>query len=155
ACMSDQTDPTKAVTTNSDGLSASAFLVAEDPDKPSTWHLQVRDKNGDVDHRLLGAAWAALHQGYRGNTYEGPGKDDALSKLRALYKTEKLPPPDGSKALGTESGGAMLMPEGSLAEEAAETPEEEAIEQAAFCPECGAQMVGGVCPECGYTVARS
>ena len=44
----------------------SDYLVVEDRAKPSTYHLQVR-KSGKPDHRLMGAAWAALHGGYRGD----------------------------------------------------------------------------------------
>lgn len=72
---------------------ASHYLVVEDPQKPSTWHLRVRDANGDLDHRLMGAAWAALHGGYRGNRYEGPGKEEAIRKLRRLYEQEGLEVP--------------------------------------------------------------
>jgi len=68
------------------------YLVVEDRNAPSTWHLQVR-KNGKVDHRLMGAAWAALHGGYRGNKYQGPNKGAALSKLRKLYEQEDMPLP--------------------------------------------------------------
>jgi len=69
---------------------ASAFLVVEDPNKPSTWHLPVKDCSGNPDHRLMGAAKAALTEGYRGKKYEGPGKATALKKLKALYKSEGL-----------------------------------------------------------------
>lgn len=72
---------------------SSAYLVVEDAQQPSTWHLRVRDSAGKPDHRLLGASWAALHGGYRGNTYQGPNKGAALSKLRALYAAEKMPLP--------------------------------------------------------------
>jgi len=48
----------------------------------------------------MGAAWAALHGGYRGNTYDGPGKQDAISKLRSLYEREKMPVP--SKTITNE-----------------------------------------------------
>ena len=68
------------------------FLVVEDPAKSSTWHLQVK-RNGKPDHGLMGAAWAALHGGYRGNVYAGPNKGAALTKLRALYTSEKMPMP--------------------------------------------------------------
>lgn len=71
-------------------IPASAFLVVEDPDMPSTWHLQVRDASGQPDHRLMGAAYAALTVGYRGNRYEGPDKAGALRKLRALYNAEEM-----------------------------------------------------------------
>ena len=73
---------------------AGDFLVVEDSDKPTTWHLPVK-VNGKPDHRLMGGAWAALHGGYRGNKYEGPGKAAALAKLRALYKSEDMPLPVG------------------------------------------------------------
>jgi hypothetical protein len=68
----------------------SHYLVVEDPEHPSTWHLRVRDANGNLNHTLMGAAWAALHGGYRGKKYEGPGRDAALAKLKALYKSEGM-----------------------------------------------------------------
>lgn len=92
---------TKAVTkTEADGQHpASHYLVVEDPEKPSTWHLRVRGTDGKPDHRLMGAAWAALHGGYRGNKYEGPQKQDAIAKLTKLYGSEDMLVP--GKALGT------------------------------------------------------
>ena len=72
---------------------ASHYLVVEDAESPTAWHLRVRDINGDVDHRLMGAAWAALHGGYRGNTYEGPNKEEAIAKLKKLYAQEKMDVP--------------------------------------------------------------
>lgn len=81
---------------------ASAFLVTEHAFKPTTWHLRVMDKDGKPDHALMGAAWAALHGGYRGNVYEGTGKAEALTKLTALYKKEKMDLPD--------SGGKSVDP---------------------------------------------
>lgn len=71
------------------------YLVVEDPEKQSTWHLPVK-VNGKPDHRLMGAAWAALHSGYRGNKYEGPNKQEALKKLKALYKSEGMETPKES-----------------------------------------------------------
>ena len=71
---------------------AGDFLVVEDPESPSTWHLQVK-RNGEPDHGLMGAAWAALHGGYRGNKYEGPNRAEALRKLRALYNSEDMETP--------------------------------------------------------------
>ena len=69
---------------------ASDFLVVEDPESPTTWHLQVK-KNGTPDRGLAGAAWAALFNpsGYRGNKYEGPEKVAAQEKLKALYSAEE------------------------------------------------------------------
>ena len=74
---------------------ASHYLVVEDPSKASTWHLRVRDASGKLDHRLMGAAWAALTdpKGFRGNRYEGPNKQAAIGKLKALYRSEKLETP--------------------------------------------------------------
>ncbi len=72
---------------------ASHYLVVEDPQKPTTWHLRVKNCSGELDHRLMGAAWAALHEGYRGNKYEGPNKEEAITKLKNLYKREGLETP--------------------------------------------------------------
>lgn len=69
---------------------ASHYLVVEDSATPSTWHLRVRDMDGNPDHGLMGAAWAALNGGYRGNKYEGPEKQAALSKLKKLYGSEGM-----------------------------------------------------------------
>jgi hypothetical protein len=68
---------------------AGDFLVVEDSQKPTTWHLQVK-RNGTPDRGLAGAAWAALFSpgGHRGNPYEGPNKSGAQRKLRALYKAQ-------------------------------------------------------------------
>lgn len=79
---------TKAV--SGKNLPASSFLVVEDPEEVGTWHLPVKDAAGKPDHRLMGGAWAALHQGYRGNKYEGPGKAAAIKKLKALYAAEDM-----------------------------------------------------------------
>ncbi len=69
---------------------ASHYLVVEEADKPSTWHLRVKSCSGEYDHRLMGAAWAALHEGYRGNKYEGPDKEAAIGKLKGIYKREGM-----------------------------------------------------------------
>jgi phage I-like protein len=76
----------------------SHYLVVEDSQKPSTWHLRVRDADGSANHNLMGAAWAALHGGYRGNKYEGPGKEAAIAKLKSLYKSEGMELPDQQTA---------------------------------------------------------
>ena len=61
------------------------LVTAED----GTGHLPVRDSDdGPLNHHLMDAAWAALHGGYRGNKYEGPNKEKAIAKLKALYKSE-------------------------------------------------------------------
>lgn len=96
---------------------ASHYLVVEDPEKPSTWHLRVRDVDGNLDHRLMGAAWAALHEGYRGNQYEGPGKQEAISKLRALYEEEGMEVPEKMfGAMVAEEFAKMLAADPALNE---------------------------------------
>jgi len=69
------------------------YLVVEDPEKTTTWHLRVKGTDGQPDHRLMGAAWAALHGGYRGNKYEGPNKDEAIAKLKRMYAAEGMNAP--------------------------------------------------------------
>lgn len=78
--------------TKADSGAPGDYLVVGDPKQPSTWHLRVR-QGGKVDHGLMGGAWAALHEGYRGNVYAGPDKAAALAKLTALYKSEGMPTP--------------------------------------------------------------
>lgn len=65
-------------------------------------HLPYTDASGKPNHRLMGAAWAALHGGYRGNKYEGPDKGAALSKLKGVYKSEKMDTPSESFVLDGE-----------------------------------------------------
>ncbi|MGA9057415.1 MAG: phage protease [Terriglobia bacterium] len=76
-----------------EGYPPSDFLVVEDPEKATTFHLQVK-RHGKPDHGLMGAAFAALYKNYRGNAYEGPGKEEAKQRLRALYKSEGMDWPD-------------------------------------------------------------
>ena len=71
------------------------YLIVGDPKQDTTWHLQVSN-GGKLDHTLMGAAWAALHGGYRGNKYEGPDKQIAIDKLTALYEREKMDTPSKS-----------------------------------------------------------
>jgi hypothetical protein len=81
---------------------SSHYLVTEDPEKSTTWHLRIKDKEGKNDHGLMGAAWAALHDGYRGSKYEGPDKSKATTKLQSLYKSEGLKTPDQQKEESSE-----------------------------------------------------
>jgi len=75
----------------------SRYLVT---DKDGNGHLPVRDADdGPLNHHLMGAAWAALHGGYRGNRYEGPDKEKAIEKLKALYRSEGMElPSDASES---------------------------------------------------------
>lgn len=70
-------------------------------------HLPTR-KNGKLDHRLMGAAWAALHGGYRGNKYEGPGKAAAIAKLKKLYEQEGMETP-GEKSFDEDDKAGRRM----------------------------------------------
>lgn len=74
------------------------FLVVEDPDKTTTWHLPVKVK-GKANHRLMGGAWAALFdpEGFRGRPYAGPKKTEAKRKLKSLYKAEAMEFPEAEK----------------------------------------------------------
>jgi hypothetical protein len=87
----------EAVTKKLGGKSypAACFLVVEDPEKPTTWHLPVKTPNGKADRALAGAAWAALFSkgGFRGNKYEGASKSKAQAALKALYKANDWPEP--------------------------------------------------------------
>ena len=74
---------------------ASDFLVVEED---GTRHLPVK-RNGKLSHNLMGAAWAALHGGYRGNKYEGPGKSSAIAKLKKLYASEGMETPKSALLL--------------------------------------------------------
>ena len=77
--------------------SAKQFLVIGEG---GNGHLPVRKvPDGPLDHRLMAAAWAALHGGYRGNKYEGPGKAEAIAKLSKLYEREGMTPPGGKKSV--------------------------------------------------------
>jgi len=78
-------------------LPASAYLVVEDAEKPSTWHLRIGGESGLPDPAHMGAAWAALHEGYRGEKYAGPQKEEALAKLKKLYAALKRDTPDVEK----------------------------------------------------------
>jgi len=65
------------------------FLVVGDKEKPDTWNLPTH-QGGQLSPRLLGAAHAALTVGWRGQKYSGPGKEEALKKLKRLYKKAGL-----------------------------------------------------------------
>lgn len=71
--------------------SAKQYLII---DEKGNGHLKVRKSpDGPLDHGLMGGAWAALFHNYRGKSYEGPSKEEAKAKLRALYKSEGLDTP--------------------------------------------------------------
>ena len=75
-----------------DAGKAVKYLVTE---KDGTTHLPYTNEDGKPNHRLMGAAWAALFSpgGHRGNKYEGPNKETAKKKLKQLYAREGLDTP--------------------------------------------------------------
>jgi hypothetical protein len=81
------------------------YLIVDEGGKG---HLPVRDSpDGPLSHHLMGAAWAALHGGYRGNKYEGPGREAAIEKLKALYRSEGMELPDATAADGPMGSGQI------------------------------------------------
>jgi hypothetical protein len=102
-----------------DQLPSRAYLVVEDADKPSTWHLPIMSWRGGQlvnDHKLMGGAKAALtaSEGHRGNRYEGPQQAEALARLKRVYKSEGL-------EFNLEGGSAMSqtapIPDGANADQ--------------------------------------
>ena len=71
-------------------------------------HLPTR-KDGKLDHRLMGAAWASLHSGFRGNKYEGPGKAQAIAKLKRLYESEGMDTPGTKDYTEDEKYGKRIQ----------------------------------------------
>lgn len=77
-------------------------------------HLPVSKAGGEPDHRLMGAAWAALHGGYRGNTYKGPDKEAAIAKLKAMYKKEGMDTPSEAWNRSLESKSLSILSEADI-----------------------------------------
>jgi hypothetical protein len=108
---------------------SSNYLVITDPDEPSTWHLRVRNTFGQLDHKLMGDAWAALHEGFRGQKYEGPNKQEALRKLTELYHSENMRLPDAKNRASekvfiynrsaSDASWIHIVPKGELTNKAA------------------------------------
>jgi len=74
-------------------------------------HLPYTDASGKPDHHLMGAAWAALHGGYRGHKYEGPGKEEAIARLKEVYRREGMDTPsDKAAALAGELTKGLESP---------------------------------------------
>lgn len=90
---------TKEVTKRSQGCDkpASSFLVVEDKEKVTTWHLPYKDCQGKPDRGLASSAWAALFSNNRGNPYQGPNKEQAKSKLRSVYRNQGWDIPESGK----------------------------------------------------------
>jgi len=75
------------------------YLVTEDD---GTQHLPYTDESGKPDHKLMGAAWAALHGGFRGKKYEGPDKQKAIERLKSVYEKEGMKPPEKMAAMALQ-----------------------------------------------------
>ena len=61
---------------------------------PSVKALPYTNSSGEISHRHMGAAYAALHSNFRGHAYSGPNRDIAIDKLDELYAKEGLPTPE-------------------------------------------------------------
>ncbi len=111
-----------------DDDSKGGHLVTEDSGEK---HLPTK-RGGNPDHGLMGAAHAALHGGFRGKKYEGPGKDEAIAKLKGMYKSEGMDWPGDSKqaseaCLSIWPFAAHLMSESLEFSAIGKTPEGETI----------------------------
>lgn len=67
------------------------FLVVLDPRNSSTWHLPVRNEQGELAVDLMDAAWKALV--HPDGIYKGPRREEAIYKLEDLYAAVGLQPP--------------------------------------------------------------
>ncbi len=88
-------DAAKTVSAPAEVAKGVKYLVTDSDGKG---HLPYTDDSGKISHRLMGAAWAALHGGYRGNKYEGPDKDAAITRLKHLYSQEGMDTPAEKRA---------------------------------------------------------
>ncbi len=68
------------------------FLVVEDEQRPTTWRIRV-SQNGVPSERLMRQAYAYLTKGFAGRTYKGPQKEQAMSKLRSMFRAMNKPVP--------------------------------------------------------------
>lgn len=84
------------------GRTASDHLVAGD--KLSGWSLPVQT-DGKPDHDLMNLAAAALTEGYKGQVYDGPGKELALDRLLGMYDAEEIDAPKALIELKEMKGG--------------------------------------------------
>lgn len=93
---------------------AGHYLYVPDSESPSTWKLRVKDVNGELDPRLLGAAQAALTVGYRGQRVDIPPdeKRGVAAKLVRLMREIDQEPSDALLRLAgmTESTSRHIRP---------------------------------------------
>lgn len=92
-------DLEKAATKTEDGkkFRASDYAYVPDPDKPSTWKLRLTNTpGGKPNARIVGAAVAALGEGFRGQKVKIPSEDlpAVKRKVRAAWLDAN---PDKSK----------------------------------------------------------
>lgn len=90
----------RAVTKTEGGCAhpPSHYLVAEDSQHPTTWHMLVKNCSGSYDRGHASAAYAALTSNHRGHAYAGPNKSGALSKLHSIYNSQGWQWPSENKA---------------------------------------------------------
>lgn len=68
------------------------------------------------------------HGGYRGNKYEGPGKSEAISKLKAMYKAENMEIPGEKTEEAAKPAPKQEEPKKQDEPEKKDNPEEERAE---------------------------
>lgn len=88
------------------------FLVVEDPELKTTWHLPItKTPGGEPDRGMAGAAHAALFSpsGFRGKKYEGPKKGEAQKRLKSIYSRMGWPWP-GEKEMIIHSCPTCMGP---------------------------------------------
>ncbi len=108
----DDQDKYAATKAEGDGdYPAEAYLVVEDPEKPTTWHLRVKERvNGKLEYtaNMCGKAAAALGpKGFRGQQVQLSEEDRAAAKkkLLAIYRNElKVEDDQIPKQLFSEKG---------------------------------------------------
>lgn len=72
---------------------AAAYAYTPDKDKPSTWKLRLwATSDGGPDARIVGAAVAALGEGFRGNRVQIPADDLSLVKAKVRNAWRKANP---------------------------------------------------------------
>ena len=82
-------DEFAAKTEAGESFPSAAYAYVPDPDKPSTWKLRLwKTPTGGPDPGIVGAAVAALGEGFRGNKVQIPSVDlpKVKAKVRAAWK---------------------------------------------------------------------
>lgn len=88
------------------------FLVVENPELKTSWHLPItKTPGGEPERGMCAAAHAALFatRGFRGKKYEGPKKEEAKKRLKSIYSRMGWPWP-GEKEMIMRSCPTCMGP---------------------------------------------